>query len=225
MNAITVPAWELRRALTAVLPHVGTDDTLPVLCCVRFEAAGPWLYLTGTDRYSMGAARIAAPGHDGDGWAAMLDSSGAKAMRRMLKGYETNAALAPDGDRLGLTLADGAAATWGTQDGTFPDWRPLLHNMLTAKPAQLGSGHGMAAAKLSRFACLGEVRYAEPLGLHVTLTEPKGAPGAVNLPSVIVTQGTWFCGAVMPVRRMEADPAVSEWTALTKPAEAVKSGD
>jgi hypothetical protein len=145
-EAISVPAHELRRALTAVLPHCGEDDTLPALTCVNLEASGGWLYLVATDRYSMGVARVFVMGGCGD-QDAMLPAKHAKALRRLLRDAGNGTAE--------LRLADGKltaavrdrSATWPTSaakhSGSYPGWRGMLGKMLAADPVHLPDDCGV----------------------------------------------------------------------------------
>lgn len=215
-NSISVPAHELRRALTAVLPHCGQDDTLPALTCVKLEARGGWLYLVATDRYSMGVARVFVMGGCDD-QDAMLPAKHAKALRRMLKGTE--------GAAVALTLAAGkvtaaygkhASATWAARDYEFPAWRGMLGKILTAGRVHLADDCGLNGDKLARFALPDDPCNFEPL--HVLVT--AGTGGTKLGEAVVFLRGGWFLGALMPARHDSAGaPAVAAWTELLAPAE------
>lgn len=52
-QGVRLPAVHLDRMLQAALPHVGTDEDLPVLAAVQVEVADGLLTTAATDRYSM----------------------------------------------------------------------------------------------------------------------------------------------------------------------------
>jgi hypothetical protein len=53
-----IKADELHRLLSDVLPFAGTDDTLPMLRCVRIESDGKRLLAATTDRFTMGVSKV-----------------------------------------------------------------------------------------------------------------------------------------------------------------------
>jgi hypothetical protein len=55
---IEVPYRELTDAVSLVRPHVGKDDTLPMLMGIRFESHNGVLTLAATDRYSLAVAHV-----------------------------------------------------------------------------------------------------------------------------------------------------------------------
>jgi hypothetical protein len=167
------------------------------------------------------------------GWAAvpvpelsvLLPRLAAKGLRRFLRGAEGVAELTADESRLSVSAADGSGGTWaiGAQEGSFPGWRAMLHRMLTAEEAPLGDGYGADPAMLGRFAGRRESQGGE--GLNIRITLGAGAPTGPRAPRpvVLVTRGTWFAGALMPVMRnpegeAETAGAWADWTAITAPA-------
>jgi DNA polymerase III beta subunit, central domain len=230
-TTISVPAGKLRLMLTAVLPHAGRDDTLPMINGVYLQAAAGVLYLAATDRYSLGVARAEIPGSATvpvPDQSALLPRKVAKALLRMLRGADGTAALAITDGRLSADTGDGTTSSWAlpkTAHYAYADWRAMLHKMLTAEQAPLGDGHGADPAKLARFALDQEPLSWESLSIRVTL-----GVGARNLdghksaasPVVLVTRGTWFCGALMPTTHSqpsagEVASAWADWAALTAP--------
>lgn len=224
-TTISVPAWELRRALGAVLPHVSRTDSLPQFRGVHMQVRYGVLYLAAMDRYTLAATRITIPGAGTvplPDAPALLPRPAAKGLRRFLRGADGLARLTAEGTRLSVSAADGSGATWdiGAQDGSFPDWRALLHGMLTAGQAPLGDRYGADPAMLGRFAGRKDAADGESLNIRVTLGAHR--TGAAS-PVVLLTRGGWFTGALMPVMRnddgeAETAGAWADWTAITAPA-------
>lgn len=221
-DSISVPAAELRRALTAVLPHAGADDTLPSLTCVWFETVSGWLYLVATDRYSMAAARIHVPAGCQDQSAALPGRS-ARALRQMLKGSGPDvAALNLAAGSLSVAAGKRWSVTWTTVDAAFPDWRSMLHKILTAEPCRLAE-HGIAGHLIARLAD-GSGR-GDVLGFQVT--SGKSHSGGES-PVVVSTRGDWFVAALMPARcadEREGRPVIGTWAKAAAPAAEAVTGN
>lgn len=223
--AISVSAPKLRRMLTAVLPHVSRDDTLPALTAVKFEVDAGVLYLAATDRYTIAVAREKIPGAREAMSAFALPAEGAWSLRRMLKGAGDVAALSVADGLLSVDCGGGTSATWavGTK-WAFPKWRPMFHRMVTADRCEMGDDFGLDPYMLERFAA-GKRSWAEPLNVRVT----RGGTAEMASPVLMVTRGDWFIGAQMPARMNRerhrgADgqaPAAADawaaWTAATAP--------
>lgn len=58
MTIINIASSELIAAIKRVLPHTSTDDTLPVLTCIKFAVKHGYLYLSATDRYTLVESRV-----------------------------------------------------------------------------------------------------------------------------------------------------------------------
>ncbi|MEU5979411.1 phiSA1p31-related protein [Streptomyces sp. NPDC047315] len=136
----SVSVRDLRRILRQVAPHMGTDDTLPVLAAIRLEAHDGWLYAVATDRYTLAAARtqiVAA-----DDWRAPLPGGELPSVLAWLKHQSTLAdtvSLATAGHdgqtSLDLTSSTGhlRVTTTDRNHSRFPDWRDMLRTQLTAE--------------------------------------------------------------------------------------------
>jgi Bacterial regulatory proteins, gntR family len=219
MTSISVPAGRLRDMLTVVLPHAGTDDDLPVLTAVRFEARSGTLFLVATDRYTMGAARCeipgaaAAPPGDAD---CSLHAENARLILSMLKHVTGVAALAFGDGRLTLDTGDGNTAGWPAAGGKFPDWRRTLAGMLPANTSPADASLGLNPLHLAKFAIPLGTESVEYTDGPVILTARLRDGGK---PVLLAARGDWFIGAAMPVR--SADPAEpqrsdpwEQWTAI-----------
>src|SRR5450755_2309377 len=152
-TTISVPAGKLRLMLTAVLPHAGSDDSLPVLCGVNFEMRGGTLFLVATDRYTIGVTREPVPGAiaaELPDQSALLPLEAARDLRRMLKKQAGVAAILIENGK--LTVEAGfVSGSWATfADGKFPEWRGLLHRGLSGTTVPLGDKYGVDAEKLTR---------------------------------------------------------------------------
>lgn len=137
MTSIT--AHDLHRMLTQVIPHMGKDDTMPVLCAVYIEARGDQLLAIATDRFTMGVARHAVV-NEGD-WKAVIPAGAIPAVTEWLN----NADSAPvvltvetedDLVRLVLTGNDGSLLSGYTPSAyrEFPNWRAALNTQVAADP-------------------------------------------------------------------------------------------
>jgi len=66
-DVAVVKAAELHRWLSDVLPFAGTDDTLPMLRCIKVESDGKRLLAATTDRFTMGVSKLGIPQADSPG--------------------------------------------------------------------------------------------------------------------------------------------------------------
>ena len=219
ITTISVSARELRRGLTAVLPHAGRDDTLPALTCVLFEVSSSALFLVTTDRYTIGCARLAIPGRPSGtvpDASALLPARSARALRRLLRRADGVVALIlGDGQVTADIGSNRTTGGWPAEPATFPKWRPMLGKMLAGEPGELGAGHGMAPENLERFTACGGRRGPgfEPLSMRVVRTGGSAAP------SVLFARGSWFLGALISMRRgdgeqAETDSTWTDWAAV-----------
>ncbi|WP_182447134.1 MerR family transcriptional regulator [Streptacidiphilus sp. PB12-B1b] len=133
---LTLSASELAGALGSVRFAVSTDDALPMLGGVLFDAdadadadgaagAGTGsLRLAATDRYRM-ALSGASAGFDGPSARAVVPAALVDAMRALLGGSaEGEAVLSLEGDRVALEVG-GSQAAGVRLDADFPDYRRL----------------------------------------------------------------------------------------------------
>ncbi|WP_406289562.1 hypothetical protein [Embleya sp. NBC_00896] len=189
----TIP--DLRALLRDVTPHMGTDDSLPMLCGIKVEADDRHLYLIATDRYTLAATRRAAPGIGT--WSAFLDTDDVKAITALGRIAGTRPiALSHDGRRLTARVG-GHALTLDPNDtengeglGSFPRWRPMVREALAAAP-DLTTEVALNARFLARW------------GGHLRGTDAC-APclvwgSGIRHKPIVITRGEDFIGLQMPI--------------------------
>jgi len=123
-----IGAGELAEALNRVLPFTATDDTRPVLACVRFEAKDGKLTMVSADGFTLAVVSL---DYDEDGQALVSRDSLkgiANALRRAKRARIT---FEPNGspDRSNLILdTELIRYKWTSIDGSFPNWPKLIPN-------------------------------------------------------------------------------------------------
>jgi hypothetical protein len=225
--------------LDAVMPHAGTDDTLPALMTVRFEVAAGVLYAVATDRFTMGVARYVIPGADDaqvQDATAMLMPGEVREMREAL-GAAADVVALTFGDDLRMDAGTGWRGTWenaGTAKTTnlYPGWRDVLGEMLAAEDAPFKPVLGLDPVYLPRFAALDDPSWSaeedgetfrccdEPLVMRAVKPGEHGCASAL-----LIARGDWFLGAVMLMRndgprRVKGGPW-QQWTAALIPPQPV----
>ncbi|MFE2869784.1 hypothetical protein [Embleya sp. NPDC059259] len=202
---------DFRDLIQDVTPHMGKDETLPMLCGIRVEADDHHLYLVATDRYTLAVTRRVAPGIGT--WTTFLDLDDVKAITALGRIARLRRIdLEHDGRHLTARVGT-HALTLDTKDVEgVPSWRPLVREALAAKP-QDAPQIVLNARMLARWGH--HLRWgAEPLLMWAT---------GPRTPLVIV-RGEDFVGLHMPVRvslpdedeRPRRDAARTAWTqALT----------
>jgi hypothetical protein len=214
--------------LDAVMPHAGTDDTLPVLMAVRFEVRAGALYVVATNQFTLGAARYVLPaetpvpdaevllrGEDADELRELLDHAG-----------ETAALVLADGLR--IDAGEDCLAGWEDPRGAhpmgwnYPDWQNVLTGLLAADEAPLIPDYGIEPDLLAKFggdpeSDFPETRCAEPLMARpVRFVRP--VPGAS---AVLLARGDWFLGALALIRNVDGLPVDGTpwelWSAALSP--------
>ena len=200
----TIKAAPFGAALTNVLPHAGTEDTLPVLKAVRvrLDEAGE-LVVEATDRYSLGEQVIP---HDNtvlaDGFepgAVLVPLAFAKDAAKALKPSPRSAATfvnfeVVDG-RIRLDYGTGTLSTLPV-DGEFPKVERLWDQPSAKGVTRVGLG----AWQVAKFAKVvdGDGRPIRKPTLELTYTE-AGKPAIVAVSSL-----DNFRALLMPVRLSEA---------------------
>ncbi|GAB2443350.1 hypothetical protein GCM10027187_02510 [Streptosporangium sandarakinum] len=189
---------ELREIFDAVLPHAGTDDTLPPITMLTLDVTDGWLHVLATDRYTLGIVRHPLPttwGH----FALTLPARAVQAVLRQIKLRATlTIRLTPDGLSIDQT-SEPALSYRLPASGEHPllsDWRAWIAERarLTPDPV-LTSPHGVAlnAAYLARFRPA--TRTGAPLEIR-----PAGR-------CMLITCGTHFLGLIsaMDLTRAHAE--------------------
>lgn len=236
-TSVSVPAAKLRDMLDAVLPHAGTDDTLPVLMAVRFEVTGGMLYVAATDRFTMAAARYVIPGAADapvPDAAGLLMGDDARELRELL-GHAGDVAALRLGDGLRVDAGEGCAGGWEDprtahpRGWDFPDWRGVLAELLAGKDAPFSPALGLDPVYLARFAALDDPAWdvvedgetwrncAEPLVMRAVKRGGQHDRAGV----VLFARGDWFLGAVMLMGNDSAGLPESgpwpQWSAALSP--------
>lgn len=198
----SLTADHLRRMLTQVAPHVGSDDTLPTINAVHFEARHGWLYAVATDRFTMGIARKSIV-EDGT-WKTAIRGDDLPLVDAWLKnarGYSVTLTPGTAGDDLALTLSTGAdvlAIAAGSGIGNLPNWRQILRKYLDQDPQPV-SLTGLTSRYLARW------KDADTL-LHVWQAAPKA-------PFVVMGDNEDFIGMQMPIdnSHLTRDTLIDIW--------------
>ncbi|GAA2279203.1 hypothetical protein GCM10010149_23630 [Nonomuraea roseoviolacea subsp. roseoviolacea] len=192
-NEITIgmTGRELRQFLGAVLPHASTDDSLPVLTMVTFEATGDMLHALATDRYTLAIARHPLPDPAPDKVTLTVPAAALGAVLRQIK-VRADVRLTLTSDGLTLDQLSDPRLTYRLHaTGEAPllaDWRNWIANRLTAKPEPVvTSARGVALNPdyLARFRAASR----DHLPLEI---RPAGR-------CMVITCGTHFLGLVTPM--------------------------
>lgn len=174
---------ELAAALTAVIPMAGVDDTLPVLCAVKFEAADKVLTLATTDRYTVGTYRLDWDGPDVDALLALRDAKELLAFAKKAKRIPLQLTFTDDE----LAVSDWERkATYRLMDAEFPRWRALMPTIEDDYER-----FGVNPVFIGKFAAATDKKHADTL----ILSRRVG-----SLKPIRVDVGERFTGLIMPVR-------------------------
>lgn len=201
VTSVTVPARDLVDGLTAVLPHVGTDSTLPVLAAMRIEIASDGVTLVGTDRYTLATYSVpladdtAAPTEP---LAVLVERKDVATVLRVAKdaakalgGYSGVTLTVADGCLTATDAAIGSSATVLTVAGEYPRYSIIFDAAEDAwrdRAPTLVQSVAFNPAYLARFA-----KAAERNAPIRTRTVSPSKP-------VLVDASERFRGLVMPVR-------------------------
>ena len=195
MSTFYADRQDLAWALKAIQPHVARGDVLPALEGLRLEVAVATrtLYVVGTDRYTLGVARVPITGDDLEPAETAIDITACREMIRRLRGKGATGLIIWDDGEVTLDLrvryppAPGAAH--------FPDWRALLGRYLRYSAGMPGKSWAYNTEYLGRFAAARRDNTALAV-VPLRIPSPYGhAPG-----SATVVLGPDFAGAVMGVR-------------------------
>lgn len=222
---VSADASVLFRHLSAVLPHAGTDETLPVLCGVRVEVSAGCLFFVATDRCSLAASRLRIPGGSQDARpdrAALLPPGNAKALLHYLRNATATVALTFLAASLVAEDSSGATETFRLEPGDgFPAWRPLIAGMIAAEPCELDDGYALSLERTARLTGGRDPLGIFPLSLRLTLGGTGG--NALPAPVLLAGRGDWFIASLMPVRLRET-PATA-WDSWLLPSTAPVASD
>jgi hypothetical protein len=184
MSTITVPSEDLVAALTAVLPHAGVDDTLPILTCVHFETRDGGLALATTDRYTLGTYRLDAEITDELDGANLVGRDAKDLLAFAKKAKRIPLTLVFDGRELTVTDFE-RKATYTLYDGEFPKVWAVLPERDADRTVV-----GINPVNFARLAKATDPKRPEHVRIEI------GSPVKV----MRVEVGERFVGAIMPVR-------------------------
>lgn len=198
---------ELAKLVKPVMPLAHKDGMLPILNAVVFESAGDYITASATDRYRMGIARAKIDPAPPPGLNIKL---GLGELRQLLSVFKSDAKMErtvtitvlDDRIKVEQTLGFGfmdASMSFPLVKGDFPPLAKLLNEAQLVDPSP---AVGLNAAHLSDFRHA--IREGEPLIVR---------SAQANKP-IIVTAGSHFIGALMPMRTASdtASAAYDSWT-------------
>ncbi|MER5320872.1 hypothetical protein [Streptosporangium roseum] len=204
---------ELREIFGAVLPHAGTDDTLPPITMLTLDVTGGMLHVLATDRYTFGIVRHPLTEGCASNFTLTLP---ARAIQAVLRQIKARASLTVTLSPRGLTIDQTSEPKLsyrlpaGDERPLLPDWRTWMAQRARLAPdSVVTSPRGVALnpAYLARFRAA--TRNGSPLEMR-----PAGH-------CMVITCGTHFLGLIsaMNLTKQHAtspDP-LADW--LPTPAE------
>lgn len=204
MSTITLPApGDLVAGLNAVLPHAGTDETLPILCAVNLTVRDGQLMLAATDRFTLGTYRLIEV--EGDAaFDVMLHRRDVADLVAFAKKADKRMPLTLEfGDRE-LTVSDleGRKATYTLLDGEFVRWWAVLPERDSGKTVV-----GINPVNIARLAKATDPKHPEHIRMEVGLPHKP----------LRVEVGERFVGVIMPVRLPDATPEATPPVRFTEP--------
>ena len=214
-----LPAEELARGITAVLPHASTEKVLPAICQVHIELNPAAAYLTATDKYTMGRYRIEPAEHETFPRLSVgLEVADAKTVAKMATAraklgtdrkpikFEVECGTPAIGRKITVSDGFGNSASFLANEGAFPPVAGILQS--AAERARNGETpaacHGYTGKYLSRFEKACDRWNPTVWAYTATMHHP-----------VLVTLGAEspFAGVIMTVKPGEFDtpPALPHW--------------
>lgn len=208
-QAICLAYQQLRDAITLIAPHVGADDTLPMLTGVQFGVKDGVLQLSGTDRYTMAVVRV----HHVDDelpkfktFTALIRLSDLKRVLAVFKparGEQRVLLVEACDGKVSFEAADdtamnGSRLVFGVIDHGFPP----LDALLSAKLSELQRAEerlphsGFRPAMLSRLAALRSVDSQSKMWIR----QSQPHEPAIVTASFERLEGVDFLALIMPVR-------------------------
>jgi len=195
MSTITleVPGADLVAGLTAVLPHAGTDDTLPMLAAVNFTVRDGHLMLAATDRYTLGTYRLVEVKDDVELDVILPRRDAQDLLTRAKKCKHFPPPLTFDTAKRELTFTDyERTVTYSLLDAEFVRWWAVLPERDADRTVV-----GINPVNFARLAKATDPKRPEHVRMEI------GLPNK----SIRVEVGERFVGVVMPVRLPDATPA------------------
>jgi hypothetical protein len=165
MTSIQVTTSELHNLLIPVLPHVGTDKTLPQLGVIRIEVRDNTLYAVATDRYTMAVTRHRLNEPTPDATIAIGHADAAAMLKLFKHGrnddpdlqltvgkVEAETVLDPaDKPALTVTAKGGNTLVLHGREDALATWRNILGKLVHRKPKTASPSLALAATYLQRW--------------------------------------------------------------------------
>lgn len=194
----SISAINLRTMIQQVAPHMGEDDTLPILNAIHLESRDGYLFAAASDRYTMAVARETLLGPD-QTWRAMIPAGDLATVTAWLKNADDNIDIAvtenPPISDLTLTCQGSVLKTTASIGNGFPQWRTIMRGALTADPEPVP-----LSAWTTKY--LARWKHADKT-LHAWQAGP-------DKPLVFTDSEGSFLGMQMPVRSEEDRTALAD---------------
>ncbi|MGW3363618.1 hypothetical protein ACWDOR_11785 [Streptosporangium canum] len=190
---------ELREIFGAVLPHAGTDDTLPPITMLTLDVTGGMLHVLATDRYTLGIVRHPLTEGCASNFTLTLP---ARAVQAVLRQIKTRASLTVTLSPRGLTIDQTSDLKLsyrlpaGDERPLLPDWRTWMAQRARLAPDPVVTsprGVALNPTYLARFRAA--TRNGSPLEIR-----PAGK-------TMLVTCGTHFLGLISAMDLTKAHAA------------------
>ncbi|OYN76846.1 hypothetical protein [Mycolicibacterium sphagni] len=204
----TITAAELSRVIDDAALFASRDTSLPMINAIRLESTAKQLIAVATDRFTLGASMASYNDGDGPEFEATLKLGQAQLVARIAKSCReafNSVAIKLTSGKLSFAFTSGEALTLPMlhSEVDFPDWRKLVTPTADDTPTKV---IGYDPALLARFS---RVHGASRIAIKFSgPTKPA-----------MVSAGTQFIGAIMPVRLGSDDPEWQspEWIAPAPP--------
>lgn len=190
---------EMLYAIKVIRPHVGTDDSLPILEQVFVQFTGRDLWFTATDRFTIGCYRLGGECPPSEPYEMMLSKFDLRMIEMLSRNagrksfVSFNAPPNPSGEGYYLDFQNGRyRSETPTSWGSFPDLRKVLAE-LSAGVMLLKTDRSVRydPAKLARFAHL-----SSPLQFQQAIRK-NNLESSSYRPALITANR--FIGAIMPL--------------------------
>lgn len=189
MTTLNIASSEFIAAIKRVLPHASTDDTLPVLTCIRFEVKQGYLYLSATDRYTLGESRVRLG--NPEEFPTLETLVYAKQLKALLPSIKLNDRVIVKADDEGLLTVNDTAVS-----GQPFESYPRINNLWPDRLAEMSANNvGFSVGNIKKLSALPQLR-GEKNDPIVFGQHPDAGP---NKP-VIVLFGADTRVLIMPVR-------------------------
>ena len=209
--SVTIGAQYLHSMLVQVTPHMGTDDTIPVINAIHLEAGDNHLTAIATDRFTLGIARQGVI--DDETWTSAIPAEDLPAVTAWAKAAEFDVVTIDttvEDDDATLTFKGKGGAlqiSHRARDyAALPSWRKLVRDAITGTP-EVVQLSGLTTKYLARW------KHADKI-LHFFQTGPRK-------PLVFMDDEGDFIGLQMPINNEHTSRSelIGQWkTSLSRRA-------